>query len=276
MTVRSRFNTSDNYTCEDIIEEQKISYSDSICIKDSFKVSQSDIASMSLKVSQGTAKIKGVSIISDAQETVSISTNSSSYPRYDLVVLEINNITYVATLKIIQGIPASSPTVPDIASNELALAKVYVSAGATSILDSNITDIRNVFNYNSLSEALFDIVNSNTYKSTINITNEDIDVSNNGNAHNWYIVRNGLCTVSLDIYIHYWTGNTSDVTSGVILTDLPKPVAEIHGAIPNFDEKNKPPQDFYITTEGGLNLFEVHSVNTKIRYSGTITYPIES
>lgn len=78
MTVRSRFNTADNYTCEDVINEQKLLYSDNVCIKDSFKVSQSDIASMSLKVKQGTAKVKGVSIISDAQETVSIVTNSSS------------------------------------------------------------------------------------------------------------------------------------------------------------------------------------------------------
>lgn len=272
MTVRSRFNTADNYTCEDVINEQKLLYSDNVCIKDSFKVSQSDIASMSLKVKQGTAKVKGVSIISDAQETVSIVTNSSSYARYDLVVLEIDNTTYVATLKVIEGIPSSSPLVPNLSSNQLALAKVYVSSGATSILDSNITDIRKVFNYDSIGQGLNELINNTVKENTDKVMVSP--VQSNGNAHNWYIVRNGYCTVSLDIYTHYWTGNTSDVTSGVILTDLPKPIGEIHGAIPNFDEKNKPPQDFYITSEGVLNLFEMHSVNAKIRYSGTITYPV--
>ena len=92
--------------------------------------------------------------------------------------------------------------------------------------------------------------------------------------HNWYIVKNGYCTLSLDIYTHYWTGNTSNTTSGNIFKNLPKPVAEIHGGLPNFDEKNKPPQDFIITTDGTITLIQMHSVNAKIRYSGTITYPI--
>lgn len=276
MTVRSRFNTEDNYTCADVIEEQKILYSDNICIQDGFKVSQSDIASMSLKVKQGTAKIKGVSIISDAQETVNISTNSSNYPRYDLVVLEIDNTTYVATLKVIEGIPASKPQIPDIASNQLALAEVYVGSGVTSILDSNIMDVRNVFLYNSIEEALFEIVTNNSSKNTINITSEGISVAKyNGDEHNWYYVRNGFCTVSLDLSIHYWTGSTSGlIDKTVIATNLPKPISEIHSNLADFDDYAKVPQAVFIDTDGSLKLFRVHSINNKIRYSGTITYPI--
>lgn len=154
MTLRSRFNTTDNFTCEDVINEQKLLFSDNVCIQNSFLVSQTDIASMSLKVKQGTAKIKGVSVVSDSQETVSIATNTSSYARYDLVILEINSTTFVSSLKVLQGSPASVPSIPDTSSNQLALAKIYVAAGATSILDSNISDIRKTLNYASLCQAL--------------------------------------------------------------------------------------------------------------------------
>lgn len=278
MTVRSRFNTADNYTCEDVINEQKLLYSDNVCIKDSFKVSQSDIASMSLKVKQGTAKVKGVSIISDAQETVSIVTNSSSYARYDLVVLEIDNTTYVATLKVIEGIPSSSPLVPDLSSNQLALAKVYVSSGATSILDSNITDIREIFNYDSIGQGLNKVLKNNNKdtKNKIYITTKasGIDVSNYDNQHNWYYVRNGFCTLNLDVLINYWTGSSASSTESTIFNGLPKPVAEVHGGLFNFDQMNKTPQDFIIKEDGSVELMRIHSVNAKIRYSGTITYPV--
>ena len=278
MTVRSRFNTADNYTCEDVINEQKLLYSDNVCIKDSFKVSQSDIASMSLKVKQGTAKVKGVSIISNAQETVSIVTNSSSYARYDLVVLEIDNTTYFATLKVIEGIPSSSPLVPDLSSNQLALAKVYVSSGATSILDSNITDIREIFNYDSIGQGLNEVLKNNNKdtKSKIYITTKGsgIDVSNYSREHNWYYIRNGFCTVQIDVLINYWTGSSTSTSESTILSGLPKPIAEVHGGLFNFDKKNKVPQDFIIKEDGTVVLIRIHSLNEKIRYLGTITYPV--
>lgn len=278
MTVRSRFNTEDNYTCEDVIEEQKILYSDNICIQEGFKVSQSDIASMSLKVKQGTAKIKGVSIVSDAQETVNISTNSSSYPRYDLVVLEVNNTTYVASLKVLQGTPASEPQVPDIASNQLALAKISIAAGATSILDSNIVDVRNAFNYNSLcsgiNEVIRNTVKNNKEKTFITSKSSNIDVSNYSAEHNWYYVRNGFCTLSLDLLIKFWTGNTSGISDSYILSGLPKPISEVHYGLVNFDNKNRASLSAVVDADGSIRIINVHSYNGSTRFSGTITYPV--
>lgn len=171
MALRSRFNTVDTFNCEDIINEQKLCYSNNICFKNSFKVSQTAVASMNLNVALGNAKIRGAGVVSDSVETVIIETNSSIYARYDLVVLELNNVTFEVSLKVLKGVAALEPQVPATTIYQYPLAKVYISPGATSILDNSITDLRNVFNADSLEDFLLNTVykelKSNTDKVSI-------------------------------------------------------------------------------------------------------------
>jgi hypothetical protein len=50
------------------------------------------------------------------------------------------------TLGVVQGTPASTPTVPALAqSTDLAIAQVLVPASATTLVGGNVTDVRPVF-----------------------------------------------------------------------------------------------------------------------------------
>jgi hypothetical protein len=66
--------------------------------------------------------------------------------RIDRVVVRWSLTERAITVKIKTGAPGSNPLAPvlqrDAGVYELALADVYVPAGAASILESNITDLR--------------------------------------------------------------------------------------------------------------------------------------
>lgn len=95
---------------------------------------------------------------STAIENVVINSNASGNPRIDALVLyidlsasPISDGTGVATLQVVQGTPAASPSAPtngDIstaigaANPFIKLAEIAVANGATSIVDANITDTR--------------------------------------------------------------------------------------------------------------------------------------
>lgn len=66
--------------------------------------------------------------------------------RYDLVVARLDYENRLITIAVKSGTAATTPTAPSVTRNttyyELSLAKIYVAAGATSIVQSNITDTR--------------------------------------------------------------------------------------------------------------------------------------
>lgn len=274
MSIKTRWNTKDDYTVEDIINEQKTIIGNNLCFKDSFKAYATPVPSMNINITQGNAKLKGVSVYTDSQETVTILTNSSSYSRYDIIALTLNTTTFEVSLEVVQGVASSSPAYPDLNVNQMALAIVLVTGGASSILDSNITDARNILNYDSLAEAVTEIVKTNKEKTFITSKSSNIDVSNYSAEHNWYYVRNGFCTLSLDLLIKFWTGNTSGISDSYILSGLPKPVAEIHYGLTNFDNKNRASLSVVVDADGSIRIINVHSYNGSTRFSGTITYPI--
>jgi hypothetical protein len=81
-----------------------------------------------------------------AAVTVTISTANATNPRIDLVYIGGLDSAYSGSSDLIKidrvtGTAASSPAVPALPKNAIALAQVYVAANATSILNANITTV---------------------------------------------------------------------------------------------------------------------------------------
>lgn len=123
-----------------------------IKLEDNLKVSAQD-NSMTIAVSGGIAVFSVdtahtiISNISDT-ETLNISTADNILDRIDRVImrLPITNYANLPYLTVIKGEPAATPTPPAITRNssyyDIALADVFIPAGAISINQSNITDKR--------------------------------------------------------------------------------------------------------------------------------------
>lgn len=120
-----------------------------------FAVTQTPTASMSVNISAGKAFVAGTSValqgmynvINDAPSSVSISGSNTSNPRYDLIVITVNDADVSGTansaeFRVIAGVPSSNPQVPSIPPSTLVLARVYVGANVPTITTSVITDVR--------------------------------------------------------------------------------------------------------------------------------------
>jgi hypothetical protein len=112
-------------------------------------------AAMNVFVAAGWAVVIGniqpfqgaYTFYNDAPVLLTITTANATEPRIDLIVATVNDSFYAGSAdnvvyQVIAGTPASSPTVPATPSNSIALASVYVAAGALSITSGNITDLR--------------------------------------------------------------------------------------------------------------------------------------
>jgi hypothetical protein len=142
-----------------------------------FAVSQQGSPTMGVAVSAGTAAIQtgnGYPYIawSTASENVTLNTADGSNPRIDLIVAywdlsvvsssSSNNPNAWSFLKV-TGTPSGSPAVPNAAAIQAALpnssypyiilAQIAVAAGATTITNSNITDLRNLANLTNITNA---------------------------------------------------------------------------------------------------------------------------
>jgi hypothetical protein len=102
----------------------------------------------------------GYRVFNDSLATLTISAADTTNPRIDLVVIGIDTTTnpYTPQLKVIKGTAAASPTVPAYPTGfvGISLVKIAVAANATSITNSNITDLRVIagMNTNALSDQL--------------------------------------------------------------------------------------------------------------------------
>lgn len=101
-----------------------------------------------VKVSGGNSQaiVRGHMYQSTAEETLSIAAASTS-PRIDAVVLTLDPSVNSIQLAIVQGTPAATPSAPtltqtDTAVYQLLLGYVAVSASATTISASDVTDKR--------------------------------------------------------------------------------------------------------------------------------------
>lgn len=121
----------------------------------SLAVTQNSPVGMSVVVASGWAAIVGTIQpnmgtyvgYNDAALTLTISAANPSLPRIDLVCMTVNDSYYTGstdnvTIQVVTGTPASSPSAPALPANSIALAEVAVAAGALSISNANITDMR--------------------------------------------------------------------------------------------------------------------------------------
>lgn len=102
---------------------------------------------------------------STSNENLPVTANASGNPRIDTVVLYVDlsasanaDASNVAKLEIVEGTPSASPNPPDdtavglqigSANPFMRLGDVAVASGATTILNANITDLRQLFTYNT-------------------------------------------------------------------------------------------------------------------------------
>lgn len=109
-----------------------------------------DSTGMQVKAKTGGGWIKGHYYQNDAEETLALTTANPTLGRWDLVVLEVDwtKSDNQMSVVVIAGTPAASPALPSLTQStskwQIALAKVVVGAGVTTINAGNITDSRNM------------------------------------------------------------------------------------------------------------------------------------
>lgn len=121
-----------------------------------FQVTPASPAAMSVQVAAGYACVTGDDqpdqgnylVRSTATETLTVTAAPGSNSRIDLVILRINDpdaggpAGNNATLAIIAGTPAASPSPPALPTSAIPLARITVAAGTTAITAGMITDVR--------------------------------------------------------------------------------------------------------------------------------------
>lgn len=127
----------------------------------SLAVTQSGTPAMTVQVATGWGAIVGdytsnmgvYQFYNDAANTLTISPADATNPRIDKIVVTISDSYYTGvsntvSFQVLTGTPAGSPVAPSTPVMSLALATINVAAGATSILNANITDLRTTITTN--------------------------------------------------------------------------------------------------------------------------------
>lgn len=101
---------------------------------------------MNVSVAKGYVNIEGKVKFFDTPTTLTLANAGSSYSRIDTIVAECNYTDRKISLKAVTGSYSTSPEaqnpVRDNAAYQIVLAKVAVNAGASEIVQENITDTR--------------------------------------------------------------------------------------------------------------------------------------
>lgn len=155
MTVNASYYAGGTgYTPADMMQRDADWVSPGVLSISDLVVAQTATASMAVTVSGaaqgsvgGNAWLpNGYRVYNDSQATLTIAEADSTNPRIDIIAIGIDTTTnpYTPQLKIITGTPAVSPAIPSYPTGfiGISLAKVSVAANATSISNSNITDLR--------------------------------------------------------------------------------------------------------------------------------------
>lgn len=101
---------------------------------------------MNINVGTGKAWFDHTWTVNDSTLALSLSASDLILPRIDAVVLEVNssNAVRANTIKIITGTPATVPLTPSLTNtqeiHQYPLAYILVSAGASEIVQENITN----------------------------------------------------------------------------------------------------------------------------------------
>jgi hypothetical protein len=101
---------------------------------------------MNVTLDIGSAWINGYHYQNTAAFDLALATADGVNPRVDRVVLRLDMTTRSIVAAVVTGVPASTPTAPDLTRNantyELGLATVSVPRAATSIAADGVTDTR--------------------------------------------------------------------------------------------------------------------------------------
>jgi len=139
----------------DLLTTQALWATTGIIKNTSLAVTQNSPVGMSVIIAGGWAAIVGTTqsnmgtyvAYNDAPTVVAITTANPTNPRIDLVCATVQDAFYTGAqnnvvFQVVVGTPASSPVVPALPANSIALAEVDVAAGALSITSGDITDLR--------------------------------------------------------------------------------------------------------------------------------------
>lgn len=138
---------------------------------------------MTLNVAAGGGLIDCHWFRARAAETVTIPTAHAVLPRFDNVVarLDMSDSVRAITLMVVSGEPAETPTAPDPVRTasvyDLVLALVYVPAGASAIVESNLTDVRDNEWYCGYVQSLVDTPIIKTFHSRYTASTNDTTVA---------------------------------------------------------------------------------------------------
>ncbi|WP_433224463.1 hypothetical protein [Microtetraspora malaysiensis] len=99
-----------------------------------------------LKAAPGHANIAGFHYHLDADAEIGFTSNTSSNPRMDLVVLRLDRAANRIYLTVKAGVASASPVAPSPdrswQSPEVPLATILVPANSTTVTPSNVVDVR--------------------------------------------------------------------------------------------------------------------------------------
>ena len=114
--------------------------------QDNLLVHASSPAAMTVEVETGAALVRGRIYENTAQNTLTISTNTSSYARIDRVVIAVDFSAQEIRLDVIEGTPNVTPALPSLTQTtslyEISIAYIWVVAGGATIPDVDIHDER--------------------------------------------------------------------------------------------------------------------------------------
>lgn len=163
-----------------------------------FEVTEDSPASNDVIVAPGTCYVlndlyvKNGSLLhywrveSDADAAVTIAANASGNPRIDIICVKVDtavspddNASNVASVVVVQGTPAASPSVPATPANHLKLAEIAVANGFTTITNSEITDTRVDVGFN-INGGLYAQDSAGAQRSLIGLDDSDLIQVGNG------------------------------------------------------------------------------------------------
>ena len=156
----------------------------------SLQVSSQPTPNMSIKVALGSGWINGYFITVTTAETLTIPTAHGSLPRIDSILMRLDLGTRQIQLVVSPGTAASSPQPNSLIRTgnyyDLELAQVRVPAGATSITQSSIKDMRYDANRCGLVKGLIDQIDAtaffNQYQAQFNTWFENLQTNLNDDA----------------------------------------------------------------------------------------------